>query len=542
MVRKLLMVAVAAVTIIAMVVPGCTPTTYVLTMAVDPTGAGTTIPTVTGSYAASTVVSIEAVAAAGYQFVKWTAAPAVTFTDLNDPTTDFTMPAQDVIVTANFELTPPNHFKFYEVDEATAEYVGKDVQLVDQFGAINATVGWPIFFGNPVEKVHSDVVTPIGDPDHHLTFYSLEYEGEPQSWRVMVNNQFMDDQELTVIGPVALAVPTQKGDHEAPVCLDHFLVYEVVYEPFPEVGVFLTDQFTEEDVVVWEPVLFANPVQKTLDGVVTDIQNPDEHLVFHYIEGEPFSKTVQTVNQFGEWTFGLTDPQLLAVPSQKIAWDQPLDHFKGYWAEGMPVGADVQLEDQFVTIDATVMEPVFFANPAHKWHGDAWTPISNPDNHLTFYTIIHEEPLQVWYVQIENQFGSQELWVEGPLFLAVPTKKGPHDPPVDLDHFLVYRVLDYAGPPLDVELWLEDQFTEQGAIAYAPAYFANPVQKTHATGVSDIKNPDDHLVFYFIDGGSFGTELAIANQFGPQDIVVYQDMKDILGLPSVKVYWELAAG
>ena len=540
MVRKLLLLVVAAIVITAMVVPGCTPpTTYALTMAADPAVGGTAIDHVnTSPYAAGTVVNITAVAAPCYRFVNWTA-PAGTFADANAVGTTFTMPAEAVTVTAHFELTPPNHFKFYGVDEATAEYVGKDVQLVDQFGAIDATVGWPLRFGNPVEKVHGDVVTPIGDKDHHLTFYSLEYEGEPQSWRVMVNNQFQDDQELTVFGPVALAVPTQKGDHEAPVCLDHFLVYAVVYEPFPEVGVFLSDQFTEEDVVVWEPLYFANPVQKEDASGVTDIQNPDEHLVFYRIEGESFSRTVQTVNQFGEWTLGLTDPELLAVPSQKISWDQPLDHFKCYWAEGIPPGEDVQLEDQFRTMDAHVAAPVLFANPVHKWHGDAWTPISNPDNHLTFYDIVHEEPPQVWHVQVDNQFGSQELWVSGPIFLAVPTKKGPHDPPVDLDHFLVYEVIDY-GAPLDVDLWLEDQFTNQGAMVYEPIFFANPVQKTHATGGSDIKNPDDHLVFYYIDGGAFGTELSIHNQFGPQEIFVYQDMMyDFLGVPSVKVYWEL---
>jgi len=200
----------------------------------------------------------------------------------------------------------------------------------------------------------------------------------------------------------------------------------------------------------------------------------------------------------------------------------------------------VLLEDQFLTIEAHVTAPYLFANPVHKYHGEVWTPISDPDNHLTFYEIFHEAPLQVWYVQVDNQFGSQDLWVTGPNYLAVPTKKGPHDPPMDLDHFLVYEVIDYILP-VDVELGLEDQFTNQGVMAYWPAYFANPVKKTHATAVTDIKNPDDHLVFYVIDGGAFGTELSIHNQFGPQEIFVYQDMMfDFLGVPSVKVYWELA--
>ena len=104
----------------------------------------------------------------------------------------------------------------------------------------------------------------------------------------------------------------------------------------------------------------------------------------------------------------------------------------------------------------------------------------------------------------------------GPLYLAVPTQKGPHDPPVDLDHFLVYNVLEYSGPPLEVGLWLKDQFTDQFATVYQPVFFANPVQKTHAHAVTDIKNPDDHLVLYYIDSEEFVAELPIANQFGPR--------------------------
>jgi uncharacterized repeat protein (TIGR02543 family) len=53
-------------------------------------------------YTAGTGVSIKAVAAAGYQFVSWTA-PAGTFANANAAQTTFTMPAQHVTVTANFE-------------------------------------------------------------------------------------------------------------------------------------------------------------------------------------------------------------------------------------------------------------------------------------------------------------------------------------------------------------------------------------------------------------------------------------------------------
>jgi hypothetical protein len=49
------------------------------------------------------VVSIRAQAAVGYEFVNWTASPAVLFTDANAAETTFTMMGVAVTVTANFE-------------------------------------------------------------------------------------------------------------------------------------------------------------------------------------------------------------------------------------------------------------------------------------------------------------------------------------------------------------------------------------------------------------------------------------------------------
>ena len=117
---------------------------YELTMAVSPAGGGTaTDETGTSPYAEGTVVDIKAVPPDPcYRFVNWQA-PDGTFGDANNATTTFTMPARDVTVTANFEPVPPDHFKFYEVDWETAPDLGMDVQLVDQFGTFNATVGRP---------------------------------------------------------------------------------------------------------------------------------------------------------------------------------------------------------------------------------------------------------------------------------------------------------------------------------------------------------------------------------------------------------------
>lgn len=80
-------------------------TYYTLTIAVS--GSGSTSPDVgQHSYAAGTAVTISASPASGYYFSHWTAA-AGSFTNASSATTTFTMPAQNVTVTASFEESPP---------------------------------------------------------------------------------------------------------------------------------------------------------------------------------------------------------------------------------------------------------------------------------------------------------------------------------------------------------------------------------------------------------------------------------------------------
>lgn len=75
---------------------------YNLTLAVSPAGTGTaTDLTNAPPYAAGVPVNIRAVPITGYRFVNWSA-PAGTFANATAPQTTFTMPAQDVTVTANF--------------------------------------------------------------------------------------------------------------------------------------------------------------------------------------------------------------------------------------------------------------------------------------------------------------------------------------------------------------------------------------------------------------------------------------------------------
>jgi uncharacterized repeat protein (TIGR02543 family) len=77
---------------------------YSLTMAVNPAGTGNATDLSNASpYSGGVGVSIKAVAASGYHFVSWTA-PAGSFASATAAQTTFTMPSQDVTVTANFEV------------------------------------------------------------------------------------------------------------------------------------------------------------------------------------------------------------------------------------------------------------------------------------------------------------------------------------------------------------------------------------------------------------------------------------------------------
>jgi len=85
-------------------IPALPTAKYGLTMAVSPVGTGNaTDMTNSSPYAAGVAVTIKAVAAAGYHFVSWTA-PAGSLASASAAQTTFTMPSQDVTVTANFAV------------------------------------------------------------------------------------------------------------------------------------------------------------------------------------------------------------------------------------------------------------------------------------------------------------------------------------------------------------------------------------------------------------------------------------------------------
>ena len=537
--------------------------TFDLTMAENPAEGGTaTDLTGASPYAALTAVNISAVPNPCYQFVNWEA-PAGIFGNATAAQTTFIMPAVDVTVTANFEPIPPDHYKFYDVYyEKEPVYIGAEVLLEDQFGTFEATVMEAKLFGNPAEKEHTGV-TPISDPNRHYTLYDLDYdEADFVERSVEVSNQFQDKVELTVWGPVMLAVPTQKLEpgQEMVECLNHYLVYVVdegdYLEFEPVEGVNLKDQFIPdgENVTVKGPYLFANPVKKTVvGGNVSAIEDEDLHWVLYYIGGEvpSIDKPIQIANQFGnDQVLNLTYRDVLAVPSQKnVPPTPPLDHFKCYQTlPEEPLMWEVDVWDQFHEdyLYTQVMDPMMFCNPVDKIHGTVETS-SNPNNHLTVYKLHPETATDYWTVTVDNQFNDaavpQTLTVYGPVALAVPTQKltpGDHGMPKYIDHYLLYDVVEGLNVTATVDL--DDQFpgTAPGVKVTEPVYFANPAVKGYVDHAG-MWDPEEHLLFYAISDNEefYGDDVGIRNQFFPEEVEYIDLISDnqLLAVPSVKVDW-----
>jgi hypothetical protein len=532
------------------------PVEYTLTIGSTAGGVVTDPGEGTFTYDEGEDVGLVAIPDCGYVFDNWTGDTG-TIDDVNAAATNITMNA-DYDINANFKPIPPDHYKFYQVDwEGEPVPIGTEVLLEDQFGTFEATVMEAELFGNPVEKEH-DGVTPIYDPNRHYTYYKLDYDWETDSmsWFVEVSNQFQEKVVLTVDGPVALAVPTQKEGHEMVECLNHYLVYQVVEEPeFVMVDVNLKDQFIPdgEDVTVRYPWLFANPVKKTVaGGAVSAIEDEDLHWVLYDISDEvpSIDKTIQIANQFGnDQVLDLTYRDVLAVPSQKnVPPTPPLDHFKCYnvlpeQSLDLPVVVWDQFHDEY--LEVLVGPPMMFCNPVDKVHGTVTTS-SNPNNHLTVYWI--EALMDYWTVTVDNQFSDaavpQELIVWGPVALAVPTQKlvpGDHGMPKYLDHYLLYEVVEGLNVTATVDL--DDQFpgTAPGVEVTEPVYFANPALKGYVDHEPGMWDPEEHLMFYRISDNEefYGDDVGIRNQFFPEE-TEYIDLipeGQLLAVPSVKAEW-----
>ena len=202
------------------------------------------------------------------------------------------------------------------------------VSLQDQFGTVQGTVEYIRMFSPPVEKrLPTGETSPIIHPENHLTWY--DFVGTSEERTLLVTNQFGTDQEWVVKDPVYLLLPAwkpyvneQPTYLDPPSGLDHYLCYDVISGPPVGLdGVILTDQFHQEQVTVGDPVVFCNPVEKTVlpIGPTYDIIDPDNHLACYDAPGlrPPWTWDVSANDQFGDSMFLIGEYRYLCVPSEK---------------------------------------------------------------------------------------------------------------------------------------------------------------------------------------------------------------------------------
>ena len=202
-----------------------------------------------------------------------------------------------------------DHFKVYTLTQPYT-YVGQ-IGLVDQFTDVVITDA-------VLEKIATPTVKngePWLDPVRHQTWWRIVQQ--MPTWKFDVQNQFglatwySHDAAYLVLP----ALKNQPG--EIPVT-NHYKCYDASGPPV-NFEVVLEDQFDTVTVVVAEPVVFCNPVEKVDEqGFVYPIENPDAHLACYRIDPRFYGLTATMYDQFGTWTVELGDQDWLCVPSYKI--------------------------------------------------------------------------------------------------------------------------------------------------------------------------------------------------------------------------------
>ncbi len=236
-----------------------------------------------------------------------------------------------------------------------------------------------------------------------------------------------------------------------PISIEHYLSYKAKQpkgdDKFVKFTVELSDTFETGPTTytVEKPDRLYNPVQKTHDGVTTDITDEISHYVGYKIKElkgtEKFEdiKGVSVTDQFGELTIDIKKPKLLLVPSLKDHDVTPemtspftVNHFKCYdvkETEHSPKfeKRTVDLLDQFAVEPFTmeVKKLKMLCIPVYKTHDGILTEITNGDDNLTCYDVKKlkdTDKFEKRNVFTNNQFGPEELNVDKQEEMCVPSK------------------------------------------------------------------------------------------------------------------------
>lgn len=208
--------------------------------------------------------------------------------------------------------------------------------------------------------------------------------------------------------------------------VDHFKCYLPEEATQVQIApVTLTDQFAPSNTAVGRIFRLCNPTRKIHNGVVTPIQFPDDHLVLHQTGPQMLvPREVRIRNQFGEQVLVTQDAKVLATPTQKAPHGPPqaVNHFSCYAVSNGPmINAPVGLQDQFFFSQHVIWRPVMFCNPTRKVHNNEVTPVTNPNTHLTCYSMTPVPYARV--ADLRNQFGVHQVLTNRADMACVPTQK-----------------------------------------------------------------------------------------------------------------------
>ncbi len=170
------------------------PVQYTLTISSTTGGSVTTPGEGVYTYYAATVVDLLAEAEADYQFAKWTAS-AGTFGDANDAETTFTMPAQDVTITAHFGVVyelamaadPPTYGEAIDVAEIGAYPAGAEVSIEAVAKTGYGFVTWTALVGDFGDATAVETTFTMPDQDvivtaHFGVTHDLAMEAAPPAY------------------------------------------------------------------------------------------------------------------------------------------------------------------------------------------------------------------------------------------------------------------------------------------------------------------------------------------------------------------------
>jgi len=217
------------------------------------------------------------------------------------------------------------------------------------------------------------------------------------------------------------------------------------------------------------------------------------------------------------------------------AQELKLDYFKFYDVENREAQADLLLRGQFDRRPQKLRLRLldFFGNPVSK-NGE---PLYDKHAHLAWYRGVQpREPLR--RVVLENQFGKFDIRTGTGYGLLVPTQKLERGSvfPEGLDHYKVYRLVDVEEVPGAV-LKLRDQFGSDEVKLRLPQYLAVPVMKRHGAKTYPIHNERAHLLVFSITTRDLQKSVRLRNQFA-RGIGVRVVRSLMLAAPSLKHEWK----